>query len=120
MRPQKKQSPRWHDLEFLRARLAEDEQVARAASDPNCYFDLLGGSKAEERFLAVFDPARVLREIEAKRQILDAYESAVLDDQRDPARGRATAAVRDALAETLRLLALAYSDHPDFQSGWKP
>jgi hypothetical protein len=59
------------------------------------------------------DPARVLRECEAKRRI-------VKDAQRNPnASWDAYAIGRDDLArQVLRSLAAVYTDHPDFDPAW--
>lgn len=61
-------------VDFLRARLDEDEEVAKAASGDlgNVlsqveYLD--GTTQADERHIARHDPARVLAEVEAKRQL---------------------------------------------------
>lgn len=65
------------------------------------------------------DPARVLRDVEAKRRILAAY----VDDDR--VRFGAFESCSDScpatvLDEVLKLLALPYGQHPDYQSGWAP
>lgn len=53
--------------------------------------------------------ARVLREVDAKRRILDAYENYDND-----------APELDVPESVLRLLALPYADHPDYRDGWRP
>ncbi|WP_127933425.1 DUF6221 family protein [Nonomuraea polychroma] len=72
--------------------------------------------------IARYDPARVLREVEAKRCILDALASDVAQfsggvEQQKFAERMATWAKAYAV---LRLLALPYADHPDYQERWKP
>lgn len=52
--------------EFITARLAEDEAAAEAA-EGTCHFD---GSSEDADHYERHDPARVLREITAKRAIL--------------------------------------------------
>ncbi|MFF7485615.1 DUF6221 family protein [Streptomyces luteogriseus] len=105
---------------WLRAQLDEDERVARAAAD-ELEGPELGGEwrydgqyveTARERtmvavgsqdlmepgcgeHIARHDPARVLREIDAKRQLLDDYET--------------TARIRDEAAARIK----AAGDHPD-------
>jgi hypothetical protein len=66
--------------------------------------DVGDGDKA---FIARYDPARVLREVEAKRAIVKSESSPYLA-------GHAPATV------TLRYLAAVYRDHPDYQPEWKP
>ncbi len=89
-------------VEFLRARLAEDDAAARA-------FGIgvwsVAGPQAEH--IARWDPARVLAECEAKRRIIEQV--------RDVKWGGF--AVRDTILE---LLALPYADHPDYRAWWAP
>lgn len=127
-------------VEFLRARLAEDERAARAATpgpwiahkyiDYDCDFEATIGTGAgvheqtnivghgyegggvqkldDARFIARHDPARVLREVEAKRRLVDRY--AWLREHGDTG----------GAAWVLPLLAAAYADHPDFRPEWAP
>lgn len=81
---------------FLRARLDEDEQQATyRLKEPTQY--------------AAFeaDPARVLRDVEAKRVILDRYE------RWDEGYG-----FQSALEIAVSVLAAVYSDHPDYRPEW--
>ena len=116
-------------VEFLRARLDEDEAVALAAANEkdgatwDAYFIYREGigistdGPVEERdgyishheetaHISRHDPARVLREVEAKRRVLwlleggDAYECSVME----PA---------------IKALASIYSDHPDYRDEWR-
>jgi len=68
------------------------------------------------------DPARVLREVEAKRAVLAQYESA-REQVRHPVSAENRAAARVAqgeLEDVLRLLAAVYADHPDYREEWRP
>lgn len=71
-----------------------------------------------------FDPARVLREVEAKRRILD--EHPILTAGRVCTRCSDYAEPGEVFREvpgpcaTVRLLALPYADHDDFREEWKP
>jgi hypothetical protein len=90
---------------FLRARLAEDEAEARETSDADAEFwsDVKGDGAYFDRFA----PARVLREVEAKRAILDDCERDLADDACDEsARWR------------VRVLAAVYRDHPGYDPAW--
>lgn len=61
--------------------------------------------------IAANDPAYMLADVAAKRQIIALADShAVLDSH------GAWVTVR----EVLQLLALPYADHPDFQGSWRP
>ncbi|MFE1521553.1 DUF6221 family protein [[Kitasatospora] papulosa] len=119
-------------MQFLRDRLAEDEQAARAAHAPNWSTDGRTGlhygvedgwmtdalTTADADHIARHDPARVLREVEAKRQLVDKYAQVADNDIDEPyeyAYGWA-----NGLGRAVRLLALPYTDHPDYQDTWKP
>jgi hypothetical protein len=68
--------------------------------------------------IARHDPARVLRDVAAKRRILALADKtrAWTDGSAGATAGYAAAIVSD----TLRLLALPYVDHPDFRPEWSP
>ncbi|WP_405506373.1 DUF6221 family protein [Streptomyces cyaneofuscatus] len=87
---------------------------------------------ADAKYIARHDPARTLREVEAKRAVLAAYCAAVSAREEaarlvqkartsgwDPIMAELEEASaihkRDALHEVLRLLALPYSDHPGYE-----
>jgi hypothetical protein len=69
--------------------------------------------------MAAHDPARVLREIDAKRQIIDLHRSGQHHQCR-------TGEHDDGYAKwvgictTLRLLALPYADRPGYRNEWRP
>ena len=102
---------------FLRARLDEDVQsqvpraVSRAAGPINPRY--AGGP---------YDPVRVIREIEAKRQIIDHAEqwAQTLNYTPDGWTEATATAYRMAMEWTLRQLALPYADHPDYRQEWRP
>lgn len=121
-------------VEFLTARLDEDEHAARAATpgpwavDDESYAEAVraedvavvaggrwGGeasvfeSTADALHIARHDPARVLAEVDAKRQLL----AWVL---RWPMRPHPPSSVDG----VLELLALPYADHPDYDEAWRP
>ena len=121
-------------LAFLAARLDEDEAAAHAA--------LHGGSGRWERYreadlydldhrlvttsgefahIIRHDPARVLREAEAKRAILARYEDC-LARMEDPAYSGTAEYVQIREYEDFILpnLAAAWSDHPDCRPERKP
>jgi uncharacterized protein DUF6221 len=89
-----------HDVARCDALLYEEDMGAAAARTPDCDCGF---------------PARVLREVEAKRAILDAYVHADGNSPRDRDRGR-----WDAMHATVRLLAAIDRDHPDYRPEWKP
>ncbi|MDQ2873977.1 MAG: DUF6221 family protein [Actinomycetota bacterium] len=120
--------------EFVKARLAEDEELARDAyqgnfrwygeeeaahleesDDPVLYATLEALTKADARHIVEHGPERVLREVEAKRDILARYEDC-LARQEDP--DYPSAVARDQAREyedfVLPNLAAGWSDHPDY------
>jgi Family of unknown function (DUF6221) len=116
---------------FLSARLDEDEGKARLAAreggtwkqeDPERWpgrivslggvvvYDELAPDDYQAEHIARHDPARVLREVEAKRAILELYEAAVEHD--DTSLGVAT------LRTVVKTLAKVWREHPDYDPAW--
>lgn len=126
-------------VEFLRARLARDEQMARACSGapwtatPSGTVDTDPGepdggepayvataeNEAYAEHIARHDPSRTLAEVAARRQILDEYEkqSWILGQGHRTPELEAAQDVREGV---LRLLALPYASHPAYQDEWRP
>ena len=124
--------------EFLLARIAEDEAVvyrwdsdaksrvavmwapgyATVASEGGDGEWLADGHEVlyPRNVMVLFDPARVLRECEAKRRMVDA----VID--LDLGCGHTADQIRrdecDDGIRRLRILAAVYSDHPDYDPAW--
>ena len=96
--------------EFLLARIDEDEAAARREQDEVAERILAQGpitwafDPAWEK--SPFFPARVLRECEAKRRIVEGMDYGDIDNINEP--------------EVLGLLAAVYSDHPDYRQEWAP
>jgi hypothetical protein len=130
-------------VEFLRARLAEDEQVARYSGEPgqwdigecvstdepgrteweivteNGYVTARTATNMRAAHIARHDPARVLREVEAKRQIVDAYAEALrIQDGFRETTGELMR--RTAIEMACLAYAVAYAYHPDYREEWKP
>lgn len=130
--------------EFLLARIAEDEAVAEAASaQDDRWVQSLSGSvvrtptsyvaiaicqeQEETSHIARHDPERVLAECEAKRLIVARHRGeyscetcADEEEMCEDSEGYATWYRSSVWAPcpTLRLLALPYADHPDYQQEW--
>ncbi|HEY9367551.1 DUF6221 family protein [Streptomyces sp.] len=123
-------------VEFLTARLDEDEQAARecggapwsapipgmvhvdakAIADNKLAWGQLGYVATVERehdrqHIARHDPARVLREVEAKRRIIEECE---------PGFNPPNAQAKYTAETVLQCLALPYADHPDYDEDWRP
>lgn len=142
---------------WLRAQLDEDERVARGAIDPKHRGDWAwrkdSRSTVRERdgvpigpesrgveigpHIARWNPARVLREVESKRQILDqhprelgvAYEACgrchsegnievLWDGEEETVEHTNTEMPWP--CPTVRHLAAVYADRPEYQEEWKP
>ncbi|MFJ8844336.1 DUF6221 family protein [Streptomyces cyaneofuscatus] len=141
-------------VQFLRDRLAEDEQTARAATwdewdsahwtarPPQAdyeryivadYLDdgvvVVTPENADDdgvgQHIARHDPARVLREVEAKRRIMECHEPWAAGNG-DTVCGRCGREHIDGRpgghfpCQTLRLLALPYAGHSDYRDDWRP
>lgn len=132
-------------LRFLQARLDEDEAAAKAASgDEAADWHWTPAVTAAGRAILVasgewddtdiaqvdqdaddlaehiarHDPARVLREVAAKRALLAVYEGfshpvSLLERATYPS-------FAEVLRGQVRHLAAVYSDHPDYRGEWKP
>jgi hypothetical protein len=129
-------------VEFLLARVAEDEEVARSArpqdGDPE-YPDYDRASWHEARCgysmgeymtdCGCGVPARVLAECDAKRRIV-AWHRLIdgLDTEDDPVRGCGNCIASGmeppyliaGPCMTVRLLALPYAGHEDYDEAWRP
>ncbi|MGI5207535.1 DUF6221 family protein [Spirillospora sp. CA-108201] len=126
-------------VEFLRARLDRDEQMARACSgvpwkatpsgtvstdtgDPGTdgpAYVAMAENDAYAEHIARHDPSRALAEVAAKRQIVDDYEKQawILGQGHRTPELDAAQSVRGTV---LRLLALPHAHHPAYQEEWRP
>ncbi|MGW8366982.1 DUF6221 family protein [Streptomyces wedmorensis] len=131
-------------IAFLRARLDDDEQTARAAKPGPWHVEEDTPSSTrwvanEERTLEVglgyvgnrtesdaehiarHDPTRVLRATEGLRGLLQRYEEPESSPDLPDSINRLTVNVeRQVLAVAFQYLALPYSDHPDYRDEWRP
>lgn len=123
-------------VRWLGAQLDEDERIARAVEDRSAPWDgqwMADGNSAVRTYnghvlfyrhdsgplkpgladhVAEWDPARVLREIDAKRRLVEGLAGA------DPEAGYITGTFT--AVDALRLLALPYADRPGFKEEWRP
>lgn len=127
---------------FLTARLGEDEAGARLAAreggtwtqvDPVRYcgrIEAAGGvvvydegspDEYQAPHIARHDPARVLREVAAKRAHIRAW-GAITPDSHDPIDDHdwREFGAREALKEVLRTDAAVYSSHAGYRPEWAP
>ncbi|WP_044385912.1 DUF6221 family protein [Streptomyces cyaneogriseus] len=136
--------------QWLRAQLNEDERIARAAGSGWYGYDpteqIAFVPPEDTAHIATHSPARVLREIDAKRDLLDAHNGDCSPAcRRDhtfsgscalrwmgPVEeidgmpwvrnedGRQVPAPPVTTQWTLRLLALPYADRPGYREEWRP
>ncbi|MEU4578957.1 DUF6221 family protein [Nonomuraea sp. NPDC023979] len=114
-------------IAFVRARLDEDEQAARDAGNRHWLVQdntielypereddgyMKWPTRADARHAANWEPARVLREVEAKRRMLGL---AIMQVGKELG---VSGVAHGYLA--LLLLAQPYAEHPDFQWWWNP
>ncbi|MFF4479473.1 DUF6221 family protein [Streptomyces sp. NPDC001520] len=134
-------------VRWLGVQLDEDERIARAVEDRSAPWDgqwMADGNSAVRTYnghvlfyrhgsgplkpgltdhVAEWDPARVLREIDAKRQILRDLEQAELTlskaEPGTPPHDLMTGAV-NLLRRTVRLHAEVYDQRPGYREEWRP
>jgi hypothetical protein len=101
---------------FLTARLDEDEATAR---DVRYVWPT--------SFEVTLNPARVLREVAAKRarlalwlQAVDKMDPMLADDDADPVERAVVIGRVQAAREAVMLDVAVYSDHPDYHQEWAP
>lgn len=125
-------------VEFLNARLDEDEQAARYAG-AEYYEEEFPAALPAHRHARRHDPARVLREITAKRAVMERHHEVTEDHENswmwswyDAQRGVSQAcvgcgwsgdpdmAVTDRIedCDELRDMASVYADHEDYDHSW--
>lgn len=136
-------------VRWLGVQLDEDERIARAADPGPWKSESLGrhdqaaikpaaltsliqfdGSRAAANGMHVsrHDPARVLREIDATRRIVEIHRVVGFEDEDMTDLGSGCSECgysaeygdRGGWCETLRLLAAPYADRPGFRKEWRP
>jgi hypothetical protein len=105
-------------VQFLTARLAEEHAAAQAAYDRPSGYRILGTPETEDHF-ALWKPARVLADLDAKRGIMalhEPYEYEDVDDLHCAVCGDVPQVPYP--CGTLLVLVQPYADHPDFDPAW--
>ncbi|MEU9921895.1 DUF6221 family protein [Streptomyces griseoluteus] len=94
--------------------------------DPVAYFEGTGGGTAMSRAAAVHaaehDPARVLREIDAKRKLLDRWSELQrrIEAETDEAKRGDLALTRHGLDMFVYQLGTVYAGRPGYRDDWRP
>ncbi|BDQ19744.1 DUF6221 family protein [Rhodococcus qingshengii] len=127
-------------VEFLEARIAEDEAVARGVASDGEWtsgstygmfvsiearsWTVVSGEweRRDANHIARHDPARVLREVAAKRAVITQSREANEYYAHMSGNGRIASMAAgnvNACAAMLKALASVYDDHPDFSEEWR-
>ncbi|GGU54716.1 DUF6221 family protein [Streptomyces lavendofoliae] len=127
-------------VDFLRARLDEDADTASAASPGPWHvnaesdevlavddiavadgFALSGQQlRATTAHIARHNPARILAEVDAKRQMVDDYARNAAAAEAEQCPNEWNGGIDKLGYFVLPLLALPYADHPDYRDEWRP
>lgn len=125
-------------VKWLGEQLDEDERVATAASVRSSEWIVNGAWSLEGEqhtvvgdedafchsynaaHIAAHDPARVLREIDAKRQLLDWYEQRATIDSRGEDPDDYENVTGSTLETVMQTLAAVYADRPGYREEWRP
>lgn len=114
-------------MQWLASCLDEDEAAAQdALKRTTTTRRRIGGEWVEdvvqppEWRRSVWDPARVLREIDAKREVLAEYEQADRYSRTTWGQSNADQSRARTLGKVVRLLALPFADRPGYQDSWRP
>ncbi|MBT2467870.1 hypothetical protein J7E97_08275 [Streptomyces sp. ISL-66] len=120
-------------INFLRARLEEDERLAHLATPGPWAVDggtVYAGHLVNEivdysesaDHIARQDPDRILGEVDAKHRLLTMYEEAGRTRFQPPTAERWMAAgvERAVLEDIFRAFAAVYANHPDYCEEWRP
>ena len=102
---------------------SEDEPLTQYDGEVTIVYDEGWPEDLEAEHIARQDPARILREVAAKRSIL--RQARDVEGYYRHMQGNGLPASKavghvDALGLTLKYLASTYSDHPDFNEEWRP
>jgi hypothetical protein len=122
---------------FITARLDEDEAIAKAAANRHWLTDdniitlhpehdgdgfMSWPTRADAQHAANHDPARVLREVAAKRAVLawyaDALDASKLFKEK-LGTGTHMATAAESYLNVMRGYAAVWSDHPDYKQEWE-
>ncbi len=104
---------------FLEARIADDEAAAKAAFGPGIALNWPALPAAVDVFVDRYGPLRAVREADAKRKILAAYVELDGDVELQLGDNPVDHGVWAGLRTACRLSAGVYSDHPDYDEGWR-
>lgn len=101
-------------VEFLEARIAEDEAAAERGGYHNG-----GGTFSNDNYgCLLIQPARILAECAAKRAIIE-RQRAIWEQAMDVTLNDIEDDANEGLDFAIRALAAVYADHPDYREEWR-
>lgn len=127
--PEELEATLWEVSQSVSLRSVEEHE---ASSMPGTMLPTFVGPVIEEygpgvQHIVRWDPARVLREVQAKRQVLSQYEAAKVrelaefaDEETDGSGAHVAVRVTGVLRDAVVALTLPYADHADYDEAWKP
>jgi hypothetical protein len=104
-------------IEFMLARLDEEQQSAEAAV-AHWAGGLSAVPESIRQHVAQYSPDRVLADVEARRAVVVRYERSISGEPREYATSASVALPRLTLAEAVFRLATVYSGHPEYRDAW--
>jgi len=104
--------------EFLLARWDADETIARDWQHNRLKVEIHGGGSGYERLV---NPERVLADIEAKRQAIDAAwaDHERIEGEWGMCQSQEQMDAKGDVPDVVRALASVYADHPDYDPSWR-
>jgi selenocysteine lyase/cysteine desulfurase len=106
-------------IDFLHARFAEDLDLANAVDLLSSQMDRVSSHSLPEfaEYMVRWQPNTIRDEIEAKEQLLRSYAASHAWAE-SPYGNRETRILASGMADAIRILSRAYSDHPEYDNEW--
>lgn len=95
-----------------------DDTMESVSSDTGA--DVVAEPDTPRAYIALWDPARVLRGIEAKRAILALHTQSIRDGGCQVCDVPGGRRLRPGACTTVRMLATEYADRPGYREEWRP
>jgi hypothetical protein len=113
-------------VDFLLARIAEDEELARSVQQRHAFLEpyapaVPGRGLEWDDHMVYAPPLRVLAECDAKRAIINTLDgvTAAAADTPGVIESAVYRGMARAMEEAVRMVAAVYGDHPDYREEWR-